>query len=197
MTTDPNWLKSITESYTQEVSESARNLQEEAENLYNLVETIQTALNADFTEEQVDALINMFESDSPRKAASRAAKKEKNIIDVAGDHAAKLSDHITTGPGLDDSGYWDKVLRDHSAKNGQITSHKHAARVITDHLKGLHLDGELYGEGDVGTIPGTHEYPAEDDDPSPEADERITDEIKSFKGELHKKLGIMGKKKQK
>jgi len=61
MTTDPNWLKSITESYRQEVSQSARNLQEEAENLYNLVETIQTALNADFTEEQVDALINMFE----------------------------------------------------------------------------------------------------------------------------------------
>ena len=42
MTTDPNWLKSITESYTQEVSESARNLQEEVENLYNLIETIHT-----------------------------------------------------------------------------------------------------------------------------------------------------------
>ena len=63
MTTDPNWLKSITESYTQEVSESARNLQEEAENLYNLIETIQTALNVDLTEAQVDALINVFEMD--------------------------------------------------------------------------------------------------------------------------------------
>ncbi len=195
MTTDPNWLKSITESYTQEVSESARNLQEEAENLYNLVETIQTALNADFTEEQVDALINMFESDSPRKAASRAVKKENNIIDVACTHAANLSDHITTGKGLDDSGYWDKVLRDHSAEHGQITSHKHAARVITDHLSDLHSDGELYDEDDVPTIPGTRDYPAEDGDPSPEADERIRDEMKSFKGELHKKLGIMGKKK--
>lgn len=60
MTTDPNWLKSITESYRQEVSESARNLQEEAENLYNLIETIQTALNIDLTEEQVDALIKQF-----------------------------------------------------------------------------------------------------------------------------------------
>jgi len=195
MTTDSNWLKSITESYRQEVSESARNLQEEAENLYNLVETIQTALQVDLTEEQVDALINMFESDSPRKEASRAAKKEKNIIDVASDHAAKLSDHITTGPGLDDSGYWDKVLRDHSAEHGQITSHKHAARVITDHLLDLHSDGELYDEDDVPTIPGTRDYPAEDGDPKPEADERIRDEMKSFKGELHKKLGITGKKK--
>ena len=139
----------------------------------------------------------MFESDSPRKAASRALKKENNIINVAGTHAANLSDHITTGPGLDDSGYWDKVLRDHSAQNGPITSHKHAARVITDHLGDLHSDFKLYGEGDVGTIPGTYEYPAEDDDPSPEADERITDEIKSFKDALHKKLGITGKKKQK
>lgn len=60
MTTDPNWLKSITESYRQEVSESSRNLQEEAENLYNLVETIQTALQVDLTEEQVDALIKQF-----------------------------------------------------------------------------------------------------------------------------------------
>jgi Ca2+-binding EF-hand superfamily protein len=60
MTTDPNWLKSITESYRQEVSESARNLQEEAEDLYNLVETIQTALNIDLTEEQVDSLIKQF-----------------------------------------------------------------------------------------------------------------------------------------
>ena len=61
MTTDPNWLKSITESYRQEVSESARNLQEKAEDLYNLVETIQTALQVDLTEAQVSALINMFE----------------------------------------------------------------------------------------------------------------------------------------
>jgi hypothetical protein len=58
MTTDPNWLKSITESYTQEVSESARNLQEKAEDLYNLVETIQTALQVDLTEAQVQALIS-------------------------------------------------------------------------------------------------------------------------------------------
>lgn len=58
MTTDPNWLKSITESYRQEVSESARNLQEEAEDLYNLVETIQTALQVDLTEAQVKALIS-------------------------------------------------------------------------------------------------------------------------------------------
>jgi hypothetical protein len=51
MTTDPNWLKSLTESYRQEVSESARNLQEEADQIMNLVETIQTALNVDLTEE--------------------------------------------------------------------------------------------------------------------------------------------------
>ena len=62
MTTDPNWLESLTESYRQQVSESARNLQEEAEDLYNLVETIQTALQVDLTEAQVDALIEAFRS---------------------------------------------------------------------------------------------------------------------------------------
>jgi len=62
MTTDPNWLKSLTESYKQEVSESVRNLQEEADQMFNLIETIQTALNVDLTEEQVDALIEAFRS---------------------------------------------------------------------------------------------------------------------------------------
>ena len=57
MTTDPNWLKSITESYKQEVSESARNLHEEADQIYNIIESIQTALQVDLTEAQVQALI--------------------------------------------------------------------------------------------------------------------------------------------
>ena len=85
MTTDPNWLKSITESYTQEVSESARNLQKEAEDLYNLVETIQTALQVDLTEEQVDALIKKFGVNEAWQTGTRSdedLKKDFPDIDV-------------------------------------------------------------------------------------------------------------------
>ena len=81
MTTDPNWLKSITESYTQEVSESARNLQEKAEDLYNLVETIQTALNVDLTEEQVSALINVFEMDDIKGKLSNISALQGRMRD--------------------------------------------------------------------------------------------------------------------
>ena len=85
MTTDPNWLKSITESYTQEVSQSARNLQEKAETLYNLVETIQTALQVDLTEEQVDALIKKFSVNEAFQTGTRSdedLKKDFPDIDV-------------------------------------------------------------------------------------------------------------------
>ena len=58
MTTDPKWLAILSESYTQEVSESARNLQEEADQIYTLIETIETALGVDLNEQQVDALIS-------------------------------------------------------------------------------------------------------------------------------------------
>ena len=93
MTTDPNWLKSITESYTQEVSESARNLQEEAENLYNLVETIQTALNVDLTEAQVDALIEAFRSTiDPETGGQKPGlvRKVLRVLGAAGEVAGNL-----------------------------------------------------------------------------------------------------------
>ncbi len=95
MTTDPNWLKSITESYTQEVSESARNLQEEAENLYNLVETIQTALDVDLTEEQVDALINVFEMDDIKGKLGRISALQGRMRD---DDPKTISTYGGKGP---------------------------------------------------------------------------------------------------
>ena len=84
MTTDPNWLKSITESYTQEVSESARNLQEEAEDLYNLVETIQTALNVDLTEAQVDALIEAFRTTIDPETGGQKPGLVRKVLRVLG-----------------------------------------------------------------------------------------------------------------
>ena len=192
MTTDPNWLKSITESYKQEVSESPRNLQEEAENLYNLVETIQTALNADFTEEQVSALINMFESDSPRKAASRAAKKSDNIINDVSRHAGDAGGtHLETGP-WDDSGHYDKLLR----KSGKtFKSYKQAANELQGHVEDAANDGKFDEDGDYEvTSRATRDYP-EESDRSQEAEDRINDSVKEFKNHLHKKLGLKGKKK--
>ena len=99
MTTDPNWLKSITESYRQEVSESARNLQEEAEDLYNLVETIQTALNVDLTEEQVDALIEAFRSTIDPKTGAHKPGVIRQIIGFANNVGARLSTNGSDGLG--------------------------------------------------------------------------------------------------
>jgi len=85
MTIDPNWLKSLTESYKQEVSESARNLQEEADQIMNLVETIQTALNVDLTEEQVNALIEAFRSTvDPETGAHKPGLIRKGLTGIFG-----------------------------------------------------------------------------------------------------------------
>ena len=187
MTTDPNWLKSITESYTQEVSESARNLQEEVENLYNLIETIQTALQVDLTEEQVSALINMFESDSPRKAASRAVKKSDNIINdvsrAAGDAGGT---HLETGP-WDDSGHYEKLLK----KSGKtFKKYGQAAKHLLGHVEDAANDGKFDQDGDYEvTSRATRDYP-EEGDRSADATERIDGQVADFKKHLHKKLDI-------
>ena len=71
MTTDPKWLEILSESYTQEVSQSVRNLHEEADQMFNLIETIETALDVDLTEAQVDALISAL---SESRRTSRVAR---------------------------------------------------------------------------------------------------------------------------
>ena len=79
MTTDPNWLEIVSESYTQEVSESARNLQEEADQIYTLIETIETALDVDLTESQVDALISALSESQRTARVLDSAERKRNI----------------------------------------------------------------------------------------------------------------------
>jgi len=99
MTTDPNWLKSITESYRQEVSESARNLQEEADQIMNLVETIQTALNVDLTEAQVDALIEAFRSTIDPKTGAHKPGIIRQVLGFFGHHVHPSTVHGVSGDG--------------------------------------------------------------------------------------------------
>ena len=99
MTTDPNWLKSLTESYKQEVSESARNLQEEADQIMNLVETIQTALNVDLTEEQVDALIEAFRSTIDPETGEHKAGLIRKMLGVLGHHVHPTTERGVSGDG--------------------------------------------------------------------------------------------------
>ena len=99
MTTDPNWLKSLTESYKQEVSQSARNLQEEADQIMNLVETIETALNVDLTEEQVDALIEAFRSTIDPETGEHKAGLVRRILGVLGSHVHPTTERGVSGDG--------------------------------------------------------------------------------------------------
>jgi len=114
MTTDPNWFKSITESYKQEVSESARNLQ--AEDLYNLVETIQTALQVDLTETQVDSLIEAFRS----------------TVDSEGHHKAGFVRKVLRVLGTDEQGrrtpkgLFGKISTANAGKQKKILDDKYA-----------------------------------------------------------------------
>ena len=84
MTTDPKWLETLSESYTQEVSQSVRNLHEEADQIYNIIESIQTALQVDLTEAQVDALISAL-SEAKTGLSQRAL--ERYYIDAGIDRA--------------------------------------------------------------------------------------------------------------
>ena len=167
MTTDPNWLKSITESYKQEVSESARNLQEKAEDLYNLVETIQTALNVDLTEAQVDALIEAFRSTlnphtgghtqgllrsiwsrvGGKSMSSKNRAKQSKIhgeIDTHNDYIDRQNTEIEAKN--------KEVQADHDSSNQSVLA-AHAARTPRDTSKKRSADGgrghyESQGEWD-------------------------------------------------
>ena len=129
MTTDPNWLKSITESYKQEISESARNLQEEADEIMNLVETIQTALNVDLTEAQVDALIEAFRSTIDPKTGEHKAGLIRKVLGVLGSHVhpttqtGKNPDGTTyssTGFGSTAIGTFGKISKENAKKQTEI-----------------------------------------------------------------------------
>lgn len=147
MTTDPNWLKSITESYTQEVSESARNLQEKAEDLYNLVETIQTALNVDLTEAQVDALISalsqrILEGAGRLGRLSRAMGKksirDRDRLQTAAiqDRTAGLDPESIDTMGMRPHAEWsngeDKPTLPSALRQAQANAKKRAANILFD-----------------------------------------------------------------
>jgi len=56
---DSRWLNTLANSYRTEVAQTPVSLQEsQAKNLYNIIEGIQTALQVDLTEAQVEALIS-------------------------------------------------------------------------------------------------------------------------------------------
>jgi hypothetical protein len=60
---DSRWLNTLANSYRTEVAQTPVSLQEsQAKNLYNIIEGIQTALQVDLSEAQVEALIEAFRS---------------------------------------------------------------------------------------------------------------------------------------
>jgi hypothetical protein len=73
---DSRWLNTLANSYRTEVAQTPVSLQEsQAKNLYNIIEGIQTALQVDLTEAQVEALISSLSEGIQRlrrRNASRA-----------------------------------------------------------------------------------------------------------------------------
>ena len=99
MTTDPKWLEILSESYTQEVSESARNLQEEADQIYTLIETIETALDVDLTESQVDALISaLSESQRTGRVFRSALRRGLPELNPGAGHGQRLGQRPPVSP---------------------------------------------------------------------------------------------------
>lgn len=76
---DSRWLNTLANAYRTEVAQTPVSLQEsQAKNLYNIIEGIQTALQVDLTEAQVEALISALSEGIQRKR--RRADSSANII---------------------------------------------------------------------------------------------------------------------
>ena len=76
---DSRWLNTLANAYRTEVAQTPVSLQEsQAKNLYNIIEGIQTALQVDLSEAQVDALISGLSEGIQRK--QRRANSSANII---------------------------------------------------------------------------------------------------------------------
>ncbi len=76
---DSRWLNTLANSYRTEVAQTPVSLQEsQAKNLYNIIEGIQTALQVDLTEAQVEALISGLSEGIQR--LRRRANSSKDIF---------------------------------------------------------------------------------------------------------------------
>ena len=76
---DSRWLNTLANAYRTEVAQTPVSLQEsQAKNLYNIIEGIQTALQVDLSEAQVEALISGLSEGIQR--LRRRANSSKDII---------------------------------------------------------------------------------------------------------------------
>ena len=84
---DSRWLNSLANSYRTEVAQTPVSLQEsQAKNLYNIIEGIQTALQVDLTEAQVEALISaLSESQKTARVLKAAEKKDVDASELDSD----------------------------------------------------------------------------------------------------------------
>jgi len=85
---DSRWLNSLANAYRTEIAQTSVSLQEsQAKNLYNIIEGIQTALQVDLTEAQVEALISaLSESQKTARVLKAAEKKDVNASELDSDH---------------------------------------------------------------------------------------------------------------
>ena len=186
MTTDPNWLEIVSELYTQEVSQSARNLHEEADQIYTLIETIETALGVDLNEQQVESLIlelSRRNRDTPRKKAAREAKRARNTDnDVLDQVYGAMEDILPNSGGL----HPERILKRPFAP----ANRGYTPRIdrIIGAAHDLADEGGFDPEGAVPSIPATYEYPAEDGDPSQRVIDDRTELLGDFEKRLRKKL---------
>lgn len=85
---DSRWLNTLANAYRTEVAQTPVSLQEsQAKNLYNIIEGIQTALQVDLSEAQVEALISaLSESQKTARVLKAAEKKLDNTAEFDSDH---------------------------------------------------------------------------------------------------------------
>ena len=77
---DSRWLNTLANAYRTEVAQTPVSLQEsQAKNLYNIIEGIQTALQVDLTEAQVQALISAL---SERTYADHERYRQAATLDM-------------------------------------------------------------------------------------------------------------------
>ena len=78
---DSRWLNTLANSYRTEVAQTPVSLQEsQAKNLYNIIEGIQTALQVDLSEAQVEALISALSEGS--QGIQRARRRNASRADI-------------------------------------------------------------------------------------------------------------------
>jgi len=140
---DSRWLNTLANAYRTEIAQTPVSLQEsQAKNLYNIIEGIQTALQVDLSEAQVQALISALSQrileGAGRLGRLSIAMDKKNIRDSGRLRDAAIQDRTLDPESIDTMGLrphaeWsngeDKPTLPSALRQAQANAKKRAANI--------------------------------------------------------------------